>query len=202
MMTIPLVLAYVIASLISGAAVTRIGYYTPFFIASSLLMAVGAGLISTLAVESGPAQWIGFQVVYGVGLGLGADLPLVAAQTVLPLDQAPRATALLVLSQTLSATIFISVCQSVFLNRLLVHFRHVLPEINAETIINMGVVDLLSTYNTEGNPDVLVAYNRALDETFIVTVVMASITIVGSLAMEWKSVKTPVVHTSDPALSR
>lgn len=82
-MTIPMVVAYVAASVLGGAAVTRIGYYTPFLITSSILMAVGAGLISSLSVKSGPAQWIGFQVVYGIGLGLGADLPFVAAQTVL-----------------------------------------------------------------------------------------------------------------------
>ncbi|KAH8647283.1 major facilitator superfamily domain-containing protein [Xylariales sp. PMI_506] len=189
-MTIPLVLAYVIASVVGGIAVTRVGYYTPFMIASSLLMAVGAGLISTLAPESSPGEWIGFQVTYGIGLGLGADLPLVAAQTVLPLIQIPRATALLLLTQTVSATVFISVCQSVFGNRLLVHLRKVIPGLGSETIIDMGVISLKSLYDADGShPEFLAAYNAAMHETFLVSVIMATITMLGSLGMEWKSVK-------------
>lgn len=40
-MNIPMVLALVLTSLIGGVGVTIIGYYTPFVIASSVLMAIG-----------------------------------------------------------------------------------------------------------------------------------------------------------------
>ncbi|KAF2112853.1 major facilitator superfamily domain-containing protein [Lophiotrema nucula] len=187
--TIPMILAYVVASIGGGVVVTKVGYYKPLLVASSLLMAVGAGLISTFTKDSGPAQWIGFQVVYGVGLGLGADLPLVAAQTVLSRRQIPRATALLVLFQTLSATVFISVCESIFVNRLGIHLQHLLPDFDLQTLTGVGAVDLISKYDTKGDADLLSAYNSALAETFVVSVVLASITIIGSLAIENGNVK-------------
>lgn len=42
--TIPLVLSLVVASILAGQAVGRIGYYTPFAMASAIIMPVGAGL--------------------------------------------------------------------------------------------------------------------------------------------------------------
>lgn len=41
---IPMILSVILSSLVSGAAVTSFGYYTPFIIASSILAAVGAAM--------------------------------------------------------------------------------------------------------------------------------------------------------------
>ena len=51
---------------------------------SSVLMGVGAGLISTFeATGTGHSRWIGYQVIYGLGVGFGMQQPIMAAQTVL-----------------------------------------------------------------------------------------------------------------------
>lgn len=42
--TIPLVLSLVVASILAGQAVGRTGYYTPFAMASAIIMPIGAGL--------------------------------------------------------------------------------------------------------------------------------------------------------------
>lgn len=47
-------------------------------------MSVGAGLLTTLQVDTGEGKWIGYQVLYGIGLGLCFQVPNLAAQTVLP----------------------------------------------------------------------------------------------------------------------
>ena len=66
-----MILGLVIVSIIAGIMITSIGYYTPFMILSSLLMATGAGLISMFKVGTGHAMWIGFQAIYGFGVGAG-----------------------------------------------------------------------------------------------------------------------------------
>lgn len=48
-----MILGLVIVSIIAGIAITVLGYYTPFMILSSLLMATGAGLLSTFTVGTG-----------------------------------------------------------------------------------------------------------------------------------------------------
>nr|POE85409.1 efflux pump roqt [Quercus suber] len=58
---LPMILSVVVASLLCGFAITKIGYYAPFMIASSVISAIGAGLLSSLKVHSGSGMWIGYQ---------------------------------------------------------------------------------------------------------------------------------------------
>lgn len=82
--TLPLILALVVASIAAGGLVQRIGYYTPFMIANSCIMSIGAGLIATFTPAIGHPKWIGYQTIFGFGLGLGMQQANLAAQPVLP----------------------------------------------------------------------------------------------------------------------
>jgi hypothetical protein len=68
----------------------------PLMIASTVLMAVGVGLMSTFTPASGHAYWIGYQAIAGIGIGLGMQQPLVAVQTVLDISQVPIGTSVIV----------------------------------------------------------------------------------------------------------
>lgn len=70
-MSLPLILGLVIISIIGGGLITTLGYYTPFIIASAVLMSIGAGLLTTLETDSGHAKWIGYQALFGFGVGFG-----------------------------------------------------------------------------------------------------------------------------------
>jgi len=76
-MSLPLILGVVICSVVAGGLVTVFGYYAPFMIASSVLMAIGAGLLTTFKVNTGHAEWIGYQALFGIGVGLGMQQILI-----------------------------------------------------------------------------------------------------------------------------
>ncbi|KAF2499315.1 MFS general substrate transporter, partial [Lophium mytilinum] len=76
-MNLPTILGLVIMSMISGGLVTVIGYYTPFMLASTILMTIGAGLLTTFETDTGHAKWIGFQFLFGAGVGLGMQQTLI-----------------------------------------------------------------------------------------------------------------------------
>ncbi|RMY77621.1 hypothetical protein D0864_09436, partial [Hortaea werneckii] len=116
--TIPLVLSLVVASILAGQAVGRIGYYTPFAMASAIIMPIGAGLISTWTVHTGSPKWIGFQILFGFGVGLGMQQATIAAQTVLRKQDVPTGVALLFFAQQLGGAIFVSVGQNVLDSKL------------------------------------------------------------------------------------
>jgi len=61
-------------------------------IASSVLAAVGAGLLYTLTPESDHNYWIGYQAIIGIGIGLGMQQPLIAVQTILDISEVPIGT--------------------------------------------------------------------------------------------------------------
>ena len=76
-MVLPMILSLVLVSVISGIGVTTLGYYTPFMIISSILMAIGVGLMSTWKPDTNHSMWIGYQAIYGLGVGFGMQQPYV-----------------------------------------------------------------------------------------------------------------------------
>jgi len=81
---LPMVLPIAAVSITNGQLISRIGYYTPSLILGVCLTAVGAGLLTTFGVHTSEGKWIGYQILYGFGLGLASQAPNMAAQTVLP----------------------------------------------------------------------------------------------------------------------
>lgn len=98
---LPLILGVTVFSIVSGVGTTILGYYTPWIYASTILMSVGAGLITTFRVHTAHPEWIGYQAIAGAGFGMGIQNPLIAVQTVLPLKDVPVGTATIMFSQTL-----------------------------------------------------------------------------------------------------
>ena len=194
-MTIPLVLAVVVASLIAGGAVSKMGYYAPFFFICSILSAIGAGLISTFQPGTGHSKWIGYLVIYGLGMGCGMQQPLMMAQTVLKLEDIPMGTSVVMFFQTLGGALFVSVAQNVFDNRLLAGVKVAAPGLES-IVLKVGATSLKDHVPAALLPGVQAAYNRALIDTFYVSVALSSLTIIGSLGIEWnRSVKGKKIET-------
>ena len=187
-MNLPLVLSLVIMGILAGVLTRVIGYYTPWMILSSIIAPVGAGLITTFTPQTGSPAWIGYQALYGMGVGLAIQVPSVAAQTVLPRKDVSIGAALMMFSQTLGGTVFISVSNNIFDARLAQNLGKI-PGIDIGSVIATGATDLKSMVPAALLPQVLVAYNDALRATFYVATALSCCTIFGSLAMEWKSVK-------------
>ncbi|KAI6811373.1 MFS general substrate transporter [Hortaea werneckii] len=187
--TIPLVLSLVVASILAGQAVGRIGYYTPFAMASAIIMPIGAGLISTWTVHTGSPKWIGFQVLFGFGVGLGMQQATIAAQTVLRKQDVPTGVALLFFAQQLGGAIFVSVGQNVLDSKLVSGIGRLVPDLSPERILNTGATELRRIVPTHDLQGVLVAYNSALRQVFIVATAMACLAALGAFSLEWRSVK-------------
>jgi len=186
---IPMILSLVIFSMISGGIITKIGYYTPFVIASTVLMSIGAGLLSTLKTDTGSGEWIGFQILFGAGVGFGMQQTMIAVQTVLPKEDIPIGTAIVMFTQTLGGALFISVAQNVFTNRLLVNLKQVVPDLDPAIVLATGATSLKSVIPHQYLAGVQTAYNTSIISTFYVAVAMAALSIFGSCLLEWKSVK-------------
>jgi MFS family permease len=114
-----MVIPLVIASILTGILVSRIGYYTPFCIFGVSLTAIGAGLFTTFqGTGTSIGKWIGFQIIYGFGLGACAQAPNMAAQTVLPREDVAIGASLMFFGQQLFGAIFTTVGQNVLDNQL------------------------------------------------------------------------------------
>ncbi|KIW17523.1 hypothetical protein PV08_04717 [Exophiala spinifera] len=187
--SLPMVLALVIATFISGALTTVVGYYWPFYWLSAIFSAIGAGLLTTFDVNTGHEKWIGYQVIYGLGVGFGMQQALMTVQAVLPLDKVPTATALVMFMQTFGGALFVSVAQNVFNNRLIAELPKYAPGVNPQIVVHTGATSLKDQIPARLLEGVQHAYNISLTNTWYISVAMAALSILGAVFVEWKSVK-------------
>lgn len=188
---LPMVLPLVFASIATGGLTSKIGYYTPFMILGSILLTIGAGMLNTLEVDSGESKWIGYQVIFGLGLGCLMQGPNLAAQTVLPTVDIPMGTSLILFSQLLGGAVFIAVAQNVFSNQLLQRLSKI-DGFDPALLLTDGATTLISKLPDAIRPTVLFEYNESLRKVFQVGLIVSAISFLGSISMEWKSVKKHV----------
>lgn len=99
---------------------------------------------------------------------------------------------IVVLFQTLSGTIFITVGQNVLQNKPKRNLDVAFPSgstFDVSQLTTMGATELRSVVPAGDLHTVIVAYNNALTRVFLVAVVMSALTIVGSSSVEWKNIK-------------
>jgi hypothetical protein len=187
--TLPFLLANTIMVVVSGALVTKIGYYTPFIWAAVVFMSVGAGLLTTLDVNSGTGKWISYQIIYGMGGGLGFQQSVMAAQTVLGLNDISIGTAIMLFVQLFGGAIFVSAGNNIFNTRLVSNLLKQVPDLDPQIVISAGATGLRKVVSAQDYTAVLLAYNDALIKAFQIGLILSCLSAIGAAAVEWKSVK-------------
>lgn len=178
-----------IAGVICGGVINaKIGYYTPLAIIGSCIMSVGCGLLTTFQVNSGEGQWIGYQVLYGIGLGMVFQIPNLATQTCLPKEDIPMGLTLMLFTSGLGATVFVAVGENVLANQLVQRLSWV-PGFDSSLVTSSGATSLLDSLPSDLRATGLIAYNEALRKTFQVGLIPTCLAVLGAVALEWRSVK-------------
>ena len=188
-MSLPFLLSLVVASISAGIFVKKVGYYAPPIIASAIIMPIGAGLLTTFTPETGHAKWIGYQVVFGFGLGIGMQQANMAAQTILEKKDVSTGVSLNFFSQLVGGAIFISVGQSILVNDLISGLSGI-PGFDPAIVVNTGATEIKSVVGAQHLELVKVAYNHALTKVFEVALILSCLTIIAALTIEWKNIKT------------
>jgi Na+/melibiose symporter-like transporter len=196
-----LIVASIVATVGTGVLLKIYGYCNPILILSAVLMSVGAGFLTTLVTEDGtvlasPSQ-IGFQILFGTGVGLGLQVPLMVAQTFLPDADIPMGTAMVAFTQALGSTLFLGVGQTVFTKALSNGLRDLgLPSESTRVILaGGGTIDETSEAFAL-LPAIALKQGQAIAQAFFVAVGLAIVTAVSALLVEWKKVKTDDNDTS------
>lgn len=184
---IPMILSVVLMSIVSGGLVSFLGYYSPFMIASSIMMAIGAGLLTTFEVHTGHSEWIGYQILFGFGVGIGMQQTMVSVQASLDHADVAIGTAIMMFAQTLGGALFICVAQNVFQNKLVSNL--VASGLNPLDIIKYGATGFSKAIKPELVPVVREAYNGAVTNTFYVATALGALSLLGSVLVPWNSVK-------------
>lgn len=178
-----------IASIVVGSSITIFGYYTPFMWVGAAAYCVGCGLLYTLKVSSSAGQWIGYQLLAGIGSGAGFHIPFIAVQVVLNEKDMPTGNAIAIFFNTIGGAISISIAQNIFSNRLVSSLHLDAPGVNVTTIVTAGATHIREVTTCAQLPGVLQAYNTAVTSAFTLPIATSCIAFLCSLFVEWRSVK-------------
>src|SRR3569833_624009 len=141
---LPTTLGTVLFSFVAGFGVSVTGYYTPYMIFGAALLVISAALATTWELSSPAAKWIGSQVLFSAGAGLGSQQAHTAAQTVLAAADVPTGAVVLIFAQILGGTVWISVAQNILTRQLLKGLATSVPDLAPKSILDTGATGLRS----------------------------------------------------------
>ncbi|KAL7935514.1 major facilitator superfamily domain-containing protein [Trichoderma chlorosporum] len=182
-----------LAVIASGFLTTRIGYFVPNMIMSTVLSSMGAGLIYSFDPYTSTGLW---------------SQPLMVAQTVFKGPDIALSTSALIFIQTLAGTIFLSVAENIFQNQLHSQLHKLVPEIDPRDVIETGASSLRQFIKAKFPQYLniaLTAYNNAIRHVFLLSIIFACLNVIPIAFMEWVSpvkigepaAEADVVHVKD-----
>lgn len=187
---LPYLATMIVAAIISATCVTILKFYVPFMVAGAAILTAGSALIHTLDTDSTSAQRIGYELLSGIGFGLGFQLPYSAMPVVLDINDLPVGNSLLVFSQALGGALSVSAAQNIFNHELLQSLQSSPVISNPQAIVDAGATGISSIVGPEMVVHVVDAYSSALSKTFLLPVVAAAMAFCWSLGVEWKRIPT------------
>ncbi|KAL1653189.1 hypothetical protein SLS61_004436, partial [Didymella pomorum] len=208
---VPTILSALLFVVVTGAMITKQGYYLPWGVFSGVSTAIGAGLISMWTPSTGSGKWIGYQIVFGVGRGAGmqvastrrkkrvdghtdASQPIVAIQNAVAPAQIPVSMAVFIFFQNFSTSVAAVISNVIFAQALTKSISQHAPSVSPQAALKAGsgatAVRNIVPAGHEGElPGVLKAYTISLRNVFYLLSSLAVVATVASFALGWKDVR-------------
>ena len=191
---LPLVLGASIFSIISGGLISYTEHFVPILILGSALTTVSAGLLYTLDVGSTAGQWVGYQLLAGIGIGLALQVPVIAAQSIVAIKDIATVSAMILFFQTIGGAFFVQAGQTAFTNTLIKSISEKAPGIDPTLVIMTGASELSKAFQGKDLAVVIASYMEGLRVTYALAIALAGIGTIVAFFSEWRNLKgkTPV----------
>ncbi|KAF2451175.1 efflux pump protein [Karstenula rhodostoma CBS 690.94] len=191
---LPQILSQLLFAVVSGAAVSKLGFYMPWAVFSGAAVAIGNGLMSTLTQHTSTAKWIGYMIILGAGRGAGIQMAFVATQSALPMRLIPVSLALIIFVQNLAGAIFLVVANTIFTQSLIKKLGQYAPSVSPQAALEAGssadavrkLVDPSKPWEVDG---VLNAYSESLKNIWLMLVAFAGLAFICAFGMGWVDVR-------------
>lgn len=186
---VPQIVGMCVAGLTAGAATSWLGYYVPFMWVTTILSPIAAGLLTTIDLNTSLAKLLCLQALLGFACGTGGGIPQVAAQTVLSPHEVSIGLAIVSFGAQIGPVIFTVASTALFTGRLKTEVLQRSPMTNITSLENMGLSDIRKNLGGVRLGEILLGYDKAVVQTLYLPLALCCLTLVGTLAMEWRSVK-------------
>lgn len=175
-------LGTVVTVISSGQLVGRFGRYWPFVLVAPCFLAVGSGLLFSLSTTTSEAHIIGYQILAGIGTGMGMQNSLLAMQVEFKDDPKliGQATSMGSFGQFLGGTLGLGVAEPVFASMLSKYLAQYAPNAPA-AIVKESPTAIYTALPADMIPGVVLAYTKALKIVFVLGVPVAGLAILAAV---------------------
>jgi hypothetical protein len=94
-LNLPMVISLAMGSTISGIVVSKTGHAAPFMVFGTVVATIATGLMYTFDIGTGVEKWIGYQILYGLSVGLGFQMGINIAQANASMEDMSSVTAMI-----------------------------------------------------------------------------------------------------------
>lgn len=186
---LPLVISTALFSILAGGLITTWGHWVPLMVIGSALATVGCGLIYTLNIDSPAREWIGYQALAGIGVGLATQVPLMANQALTEPSDLSSVSAIMLFFLIGGGAVFVTAGQSAFANTMLKKLPITAPDVNPAIVLATGATELRSILRLDQIPGVLVAYMDGLKVTYALCIALAGVSTIFAVMPKWERIK-------------
>lgn len=201
---IPMTIASVVGIIITGFSITAWGHYVPFMWAGPLVFMTGSVLFHLLEPSSTQAQYLGYQIITGLGFGLSIHVSLIAVQVVSLPEDMPSACVTELLSGQIGGAVGVSIAQNLFLSTLREELRQIVSPEEAVTFANSGLkamVETMKTLEVGMREQFRHALNNSVTTAFVVPIAVTALAEVASWFIERRTVDVSKPEDSSPTPS-
>lgn len=186
---IPILVGMMLGIFLHGIGTSTFGYYAPFMIFGSICMPIAAGLMTTYSPHISLAKVIFYSGFAGFGGGIGFQGSQTAVQATLSAADVNLGIGIILFGQSMGPAVFIAIAQVIFTNELSSTLRDIVPGLTPADIAYHGLGDIKNIVPVQRWDEAVIGIDRSLVRTWYLSVALACTTIVGSLLIEWRSVK-------------
>ncbi|KAJ6585707.1 major facilitator superfamily domain-containing protein [Mycena capillaripes] len=182
---LPFVLGVVVTIISAGQIVARIGYYWHFLACGPIFLGVGSGLLYTLRTTSSSASTTGYQILAGIGTGVGMQNSLLAIQV--EFKDKPKllgqATSMATFAQLLGGTLGLGIAEPVFASELNKYLLRFAPEAPT-ALVKQSPIAIYTDLPVEMIPGVVRAYTESLRIVFALGVPVAGLALLSAIFIQ------------------
>jgi hypothetical protein len=188
---LPVIFTLVFGSVAGGALISKIGFYSPFFIFGSALGLIGSALLHVSTSTTAAASIYGYTALVGLGAGMYSQAGFAVVQAKVSKTHVGQAIGFLTTGQLLGAVASLTISGTVLIDNASAGLHVLFPDVSMEVIKNAvagtagGFFDTLSDVDRAAALDIIVG---AIDKVWILTITAGAVGFVAAVLLKHERV--------------
>lgn len=197
---IPLLLGISAVTMIANGLLTFWRHYKPFLLMGAVFAIAGNTKIYTSNAHTLTSEWVGYEILTAIGIGMALQIPVIANQALVSADDMAAVTTFTLFMENCGETLFVASSEGAFTNGLLSSLSKNMPEIDSKAILDVGATQIRNLFDGPDLDKVLGSYLDGCKTSHIVTVAcgtiagLISFSNAGPAAVSWMKLKMNKAH--------